>query len=321
MIRQEEGNETFCARSFISPGQCSLPEFQAEIERWESYVSRYEKKLKDKLDGEIKLAGLEALLPEELEKHLVLISNRLRTFEDARLAIVTYVEAKFGLRMRDPKPSDTGSCGHSYPMDVDTVNSLSSGKGKGSSSPRDECFKCGGAHFQRDCNARKSTGKQSSGKGKQSKSWSKSEGEGKSTENKGKPKGKPKGTKGAKGSHKCKTSKTGLSGLENSKSETSLETHESAQNTDNSWFHERRSPDELNDGWSSVGWHEVCEQTYDTSASSFSLGGFDLSVISSPKRFELVKINMDTGAAVNAFPLNFGPDGAGDGRFYRTASG
>ena len=56
--------------------------------------------------------------------------------------------------------------------------SLSSGKGKGSSSPRDGRFKCGGAHFQRGCNARKSTGKQSSGKGKHSKSWSKSEGKG-----------------------------------------------------------------------------------------------------------------------------------------------
>ena len=39
-------------------------------ERWESYVSRYEKKMKDKLDDEINLAGLESLVPEELEKHL-----------------------------------------------------------------------------------------------------------------------------------------------------------------------------------------------------------------------------------------------------------
>ena len=93
--------------------------------------------------------------------------------------------------------------------------SLSSGKGKGSSRPRDGCFKCGGAHFQRDCNARKSTGKQSSDKGKRSKSWSKSEGKGKSKEKKGKTKGKSKGTnraiQGANGSHNGKTSKTGLS--------------------------------------------------------------------------------------------------------------
>ena len=48
-------------------------------------MSRNEKKLKDKMDGEIKLAGLESLVREELEKHLILNSNRLRTFEDARL--------------------------------------------------------------------------------------------------------------------------------------------------------------------------------------------------------------------------------------------
>ena len=57
---------------------------------------------------EIKLAGQEALVPEELEKHLILNSNRLRSFEYARVEIVTYVEAKFGLEIRDTKPSDTG---------------------------------------------------------------------------------------------------------------------------------------------------------------------------------------------------------------------
>ena len=165
------GRKRNLLRTIISLGRCSLLELQAVIERWESFVSRYEKKMRDKLDDEIKLAGLESLVPEELEKHLILNSNRLQTFEDARLEVVTYVEAKFGLRTRDSKPSDTGARGHSDPTDVDAVNSLSlsSGKGNGSSSPRDGCFKCGGAHFQRDCNARKSTGKQSSGKGKQSK--------------------------------------------------------------------------------------------------------------------------------------------------------
>ena len=99
-------------RTIISPGRCSLLELQAGIERWESYVSCYEKKMKDKLDDEIKLAGLGSLVPEELEKHLILNSNHLRTFEDARLEVVTCVEAKFGLRIRDSKPSDTGARGH-----------------------------------------------------------------------------------------------------------------------------------------------------------------------------------------------------------------
>ena len=57
-----------------------------------------------------------------LEKHLILNSNRLRTFEDARLEVVTYVEAKCGLRIRDSKPCHSGSRGHSDPMDVDAVN-------------------------------------------------------------------------------------------------------------------------------------------------------------------------------------------------------
>ena len=130
-------------RTIIAPGRCSLLELPAGIERWASNVSRCEKKLKDKLDDEIKLTGLEALVPEEVEKHLILNSNRLRTFEDARVEIVAYVEAKLGLRIRDSKPSDTGSRGHLDHMDVDAVNSLASDKGTGSSSPRDGCFKCG----------------------------------------------------------------------------------------------------------------------------------------------------------------------------------
>ena len=148
------GRKRNLLRTIFTPGWCSLLELHAGIQRRESYVSRYEKKMKDKLVDEIKLAGLESLVPEELN-HLILNSNRLRTFEGARLEVVTHVEAQFGLRIRDSKPSDTGARGHSDPMDVDAVNSLSSGKGKGSSSPRDGFCKCGGAHFQRDCHARK----------------------------------------------------------------------------------------------------------------------------------------------------------------------
>ena len=219
------GRKRNLLRTIISPGRCSLLELQAGIERWESYVSRYEMKMKDKLDDEIKPAGLESLVPEELEKHLILNSNRWRTFEDARLEVVTYVEAKFGLRNRDSKPSDTGARGRSDPWMLmrSTLSRLA--KEKGHQVRVVGVLSAGGAHLQRDCSARKSTGKQSYGKGKQSKSWFKSEGKGKSKENHGKSKGKSKGTnsanQGAEGLHKGKTSKTGLSGLENSKSGTS----------------------------------------------------------------------------------------------------
>ena len=57
-----------------------------------------------------------------------------------------------------------------------------------------------------------------------------------------------------------------------------------------------------------------------TPQASLSLGSFDLGVMSSPKRFDCVKMNLYTGAASNTCPLNFGSDGAGDAEFCRTAS-
>ena len=51
------------------------------------------------MDDEIKRAGLESLVLEELEKPLIFNSNRLSTFEDVRSEIVTYVEEKFRLRI------------------------------------------------------------------------------------------------------------------------------------------------------------------------------------------------------------------------------
>ena len=115
------------------------------------------------------------------------------------------------------------------------------------------------------------------------------------------------------------TSKTGLSGLENQKTAQTYPTDNSYM--DNSWCDDAWSDDEWKDDWSSVGWHEGWEQMYDTSANSCALGSLDLGATRSPKRFEWVKMNLDTGAAVNTFPLNSSPDGAGDGRFWRTASG
>ena len=69
----------------------------------------------------------------------------------------------------------------------------------------------------------------------------------------------------------------------NSKSETRSEIEESAPTcpTDASW-------NDWNDDWSSVGWHKGWEQKYDTSATSFSLRGLDVSATSIPKRFERV---------------------------------
>ena len=70
------------------------------MERWEYAVSQYEEKPKKKMNDEITLAGLEALVSKELEKHLILNSSRLRTFEGARREVVTYVEKQFGFFLK-----------------------------------------------------------------------------------------------------------------------------------------------------------------------------------------------------------------------------
>ena len=71
--------------------------------------------LREEAEGQVRrcdqVCWFEGTGAEELEKHLILNSHRFRTFKDARLWIVTYVEAKFGWRIRDSKPSDPGSRG------------------------------------------------------------------------------------------------------------------------------------------------------------------------------------------------------------------
>ena len=71
--RQEEGNETFCARSFLLDGALFWNSKRGSNAG--SPTGRaMRKKLNGKLDDEIKFAGLEAWVLQELEKHLILNS-------------------------------------------------------------------------------------------------------------------------------------------------------------------------------------------------------------------------------------------------------
>ena len=124
---------------------------------------------------------------------------------------------------------------------------------------------------------------------------------------------------------RVRAQKTGSHGLEKPTSERSQETWKLLRRirlnnsfAGDSWF-DGWSVDEWS-AWSSVDGHGWEEPSYH-SAGSCSLGSYDLDAVSSPKRFEWVKMNLDVGAVVNIFPFNFGPDGAGGGRFFGTASG
>ena len=87
---------------------------------------------------------------------------------------------------------------------------------------------------------------------------------------------------------KAKAIQKRLRSLEKPKSDEHSESHESEQ-TDSTetlcadilWCDDNWSHAERNDGWSSVGWHEGWDQTYDNSASSLSLRSFDLGAMSS----------------------------------------
>ena len=153
---------------------------------------------------------------QELEKLLILNSNRLRTFVNAHLEIVTFVEAKLGLRIRDSKPSETGARGLADPKDVDATNSPASGTGKGSSNPPDGGFQCGGAHVQRDCHVhvtpRTGNGKKSSRASHGPRVLTKVRA--RNIREADNPEENPLVPKVRKSSYKGKTSNTGSSGLE-----------------------------------------------------------------------------------------------------------
>ena len=183
--RQKEERDTCLARSFLS--EVALCWNSRRVSNDGNPTCRaLREELKDTLDDEMKLAGLEALVPEELEKYLILNSNRLRTFEDARLEIVTYGEAKFGLRIRHPKPSGKGTRGHYDSMDVDAINSLASGTGTEKGHQDHEMVVSSAVELMfRDCNVHVTPRNGNGKKGKQSKSWSRSARRGNGKEGKG----------------------------------------------------------------------------------------------------------------------------------------
>ena len=326
------GRKRNLLRMIISPGRCFLLELQAGIERWESYVSRCEEKLKDKMDDEIKLAGLEALVLEELEKHLILNSNRLRTFEDARLEIVTYVEAKFGVRIRDSTPSDTGSRGYSDHMDVGAVNSLSSGKGKGSSSPRDGCFLSAVEHiFNETAMQARTLASNRLAKANRASHGPRVKAKERVKRKRENPKDSPKDPKVPKAHTRAKHRQLVSQVLK-------TRNQRQARKLRNLYRHvpltlpgtmvglvtNGTTAGVLMNGMMTgvlLDGMKVGNKHVTHLQARFSLGRLDLGAKSSQKRFGWVKMNLDIGVAVNTFPLNFGPDEAGDGRFYRTASG
>ena len=86
-------------REILSPGRAKLVELQGAVERLEDLMRRYTQR-RDARNGQrhtlaedIRMAALEALLPEELERHCQLQRSRLDTYQKLREETVLYVEA------------------------------------------------------------------------------------------------------------------------------------------------------------------------------------------------------------------------------------
>ena len=84
----------------ISPGRAKLVELQGAVERLQDMMRRYTQR-RDARNGQrhtlaedIRMAALEALLPEELERHCQLQRSRLDTYQKLREEVVLYAEAR-----------------------------------------------------------------------------------------------------------------------------------------------------------------------------------------------------------------------------------
>ena len=187
------GRKRNILRAILNPNGSKIENFQANLNTWQLLVARYEKKKKRPLDEDLKISGLEALAPVELEQHLLLNATRLGTYEAARSELVTYCESKTGVRIKDDIKSRAG--------DREQLDAFYKGKGYGSggkafgvgkgtdSGGHDNrtCFTCGArGHFSFEC---------PKGKGHGNKSKSKFSRKGYSSVGKSKT-GKPGGGKG-----------------------------------------------------------------------------------------------------------------------------
>ena len=79
---------------------------------------------------DIKKATLESMLPEELQHHVAMNRARLKDYESTRAEIVVFLEARIGLKMKEPK-IQTSDTRPNDPMDVgSTMQNQYGGGGK-----------------------------------------------------------------------------------------------------------------------------------------------------------------------------------------------
>ena len=120
-------------REILSPTQVKLPELMGAIEKMEDLVRRYCSRRDAQgnahnLAEDIRMSSLEALLPDDLEKHVQLNRARLTSYGVLREEIKTYCECR-GHAARNVRQKGPSHPGGDDPMDIGAF-----GKGKGKQS-------------------------------------------------------------------------------------------------------------------------------------------------------------------------------------------
>ena len=160
------GKRRVILKQILVPERAKLQDLPQALERWDELVRRYEKRraggsAAQSLDGDVKVAALEALVPHELEQHLALHRARLSNYSLVRAEVDGYIDAKVSQSaILGGKPRKTAE---STAMDVDSLQKKGKGKGNNKGNHHDnnsnkqskkdvECYNCGKkGHYARDC--------------------------------------------------------------------------------------------------------------------------------------------------------------------------
>ncbi|CAK0864353.1 unnamed protein product, partial [Prorocentrum cordatum] len=118
-------------RSIISPPKCNAEELGSALEKWIQQIGKYERRQGEdglaELPEDIKMAALEMLVPQDIENHLVLNKHRLVTFQDSLNEVMTIVEARTGVKIKEP--SIRARAHHPDDMDVGSLPHIPDGFG------------------------------------------------------------------------------------------------------------------------------------------------------------------------------------------------
>ena len=123
-------------REILSPTRAKLPELMCAIEKMEDLVRRNCSRRDAQgnahtLAEDIRMSSLEALLPDDLEKHVQLNRARLNSYGVLREEVKTYCECRGHTNARNMKKKGSSHPAGDDPMDIGAFGKGKHGKGKG----------------------------------------------------------------------------------------------------------------------------------------------------------------------------------------------